>query len=176
MAIPIVEQIAQKILAALQSMDWEGVGIGVVGVTFGVGAGAFTSPTSGAVRPEQIATFQPKDYRIVITQGDMERIDAMSCPGNPPSQAWMVVFNIACIIRQSVDDVTPIDTLKNHFTSEVIQALTTDPWPTWDGLAYNSYVRTIEQYQASDGSNAGHMLKLEVHYRTDENNPFSVRA
>jgi len=176
MATSIVEQIAQKIMARLGAMDFEGIGIGSVAVTFGVGSGIYVSPTAGAVRPQRISTFQPKDFRVVVTQDNLIRNDAMSCPGNPPSQAWDVTFIIACIIRQSETDVTAVDSIKNNFWGEVHKALVAGDWPTWDGLAYNSYIREVENYQADDGRDSGSKLKLDVHFRTSELDPFTVRG
>jgi hypothetical protein len=131
--------------------------------------------TGGVVRPTRIGNFQPKDSQIIITQGDKTPNDELSWPGNPPAIAWEFPFEIACVLRQSEADETPIDTLKNEFEANVIKALNIGSnWWAWNNLAVDSKISSVTDYQASDGSGSGFSITLTITYRVAENDPYEV--
>lgn len=164
MATSVPEQIALKVKTRLGLIS--------------TGSG-YETTTTGVVRPTRIATFQPKDYQIVVTQGDLEPNPDLSHPGNPPAKAWDLPFLIAGILRTSELDTTASDSLKNQFGADVVKALgvpTSGDWAQWDGLAINSDVSGVEDYQSSDGAESGFKVTLVVTLRTDETNLYNVRA
>ena len=162
MATSVAEQIAVIVKTRL----------GLISTTSG-----YETTTSGVKRPTQIATFRPEDYQIILTQGDITPNDEYSRPGNPPAQAWDMPFVIAAILRPSDESTTASDTLKNQFWADCVKALTNaTPWHTFGGLAFNSKIGPVENYQSDDGSGSGFKLELMVQFRVDETNPYTARA
>lgn len=152
---PVIEQIAAKIKQRL-----------------GLTAGA-----SGVVRPTRTGGFKPEDYQLVFMQESKTENKALSCPGNPPLQAWDVPFRIAAELLQSKLDKSAIDTLRNQFEAAVQVAITNDSeryWAQWGGLAINSHLTTVETYLDESETVAGFQTILMVQYRTPETNPFEV--
>jgi hypothetical protein len=149
---PISEQIIQLLY---ERLELSGVAVG------------------GVIRPTQTGGFQPKDYQIIITQGSKSPNDDLSYPGNPPAVAWDWPISIAAIVRQSEDDLTAIDTLKNQFCADVSKAITTgSQWWNWNNLAIDTKISDITDYQASDGSGSGCELTVTITYRVAEDDPY----
>jgi hypothetical protein len=124
-----------------------------------------------------VAKWQPKDNVLHVHQGDIVENPEMNCPGNPPAKGWTVVAAVAAILKPSDTDTTPIDTYKNRAWAVIVQAVTdADLWHQWGGLAVNSTIGPIEDYTAEDGSGSGVFVRISIHFRTDENNPYNVRA
>jgi hypothetical protein len=130
-----------------------------------------------AYRSTQIATWQPKDQVTHIFQGNIVANEAFSCPGNPPAKGWTLEAGIAGIVKPSDRDATAVDTYKNRLSADIIGAITNDPlWHNWDGLAINSDTPTIEDYTGTDGAASGVIVRVDIHFRTDENNLYNARA
>ena len=128
-------------------------------------------------RSANIATWQPKNDTMHVYQGDITENREIDCPGNPPAKGWTIEAIVAAILRPSQTDVTPIDTFKNRAWAAIVQAVTDAPlWHNWGGLSLNTDIGTIEDFTADDGSGSGVMVRLSIHFRTDENNPYNVRA
>lgn len=162
MAYPVSERIVQAVRTRLLTID---------------GTGDFETEVESVNRPRRISTFSPKDYQIVVTQGNMTHNVELSHPGNPPAQAWDLPIIIAGILRPSESNTTAIDTLKNTFGADCILALTdATAWHTFGGLAINSMISDVEDYQADDGSASGFKMTVLVTFRVDENNPYTVRG
>jgi hypothetical protein len=133
--------------------------------------------TRTAYRSANVAKWQPKDNVLHVHQGDIVENAELNCPGNPPAKGWTVVAAIAAILKPSDTDTTPIDTYKNRAWAVIVQAVTdADLWHQWGGLAVNSTIGPIEDYTAEDGSGSGVFVRISIHFRTDENNPYNVRA
>ena len=128
-------------------------------------------------RPSRTGGFRPKDYQLIFTQDSKTPNEALSCPGNPPLQAWDVPFRIAGELLQSKEDRRPIDQLRNEFEADVIKSLTTVSdgyWAQWDGLAINTKMSAVETYTEVEEVVAGFHVIMTVTYRTPENNPYEV--
>ena len=159
MAIPVSEQIAVIIRNRLALIST---------------ANSYETTTTGVVRGTQRGDFQPKDYQIVLTQGNKTENKELSCPGSPPLVAWDQPFLIAGILRQSETDQTAIDTLKNVFEADVIKALNTGvAWWNMEAKAINSTVSGATWNQSDSGSDSSFELTLLVTYRTAENDPYT---
>ena len=162
LAVPVIERIAQKVQERL----------GLISERLG-----FQTTASETVRPSRKGNFRPKDYQLVFAQeGETENPD-LSCPGNPPLQAWNAPFRIAAELLQSKNDKTAVDTLRNIFKADVQRAITRSNrgyWAQWDGLAINSRIGAVETYLDESDQVAGFHTILTVIYRTPENNPFEV--
>lgn len=130
-----------------------------------------------AYRSANVATWQPKDNVLHVHQGDIVENPGMDCPGNPPAKGWTVEAVVAAILKPSEADTIPIDTYKNRAWANIVQSVTdADLWHNWGGLAIDSNVGTIEDFTGDDGSGSGVMVRISIHFRTDENNPYNVRA
>jgi cytochrome b len=128
-------------------------------------------------RSTRVATWQPKDLVIVVYQGAIARNDELSHPGNPPAQAWDMEVVVAGLVKPSDTVTTAVDTFKNRFWSEIVKAANTGTaWHTWGGLAINSIAQGVEDFTDDTGAIAGVKVTFLITFRTDENNPFNVRA
>lgn len=133
--------------------------------------------TRTAHRSANIATWQAKDNVMHVYQGDIVENREIDCPGNPPAKGWTVEAVVASILKPSQTDTTPIDTYKNRAWAAIVQAVTNASlWHQWGGLAINTDIGTIEDFTGDDGSGSGVMVRMSIHFRTDENNPYNVRA
>jgi len=161
MALPISEQIAVKVRTRL----------GLISTDNG-----YEVDVAGVYRPNKVAQFHPENYQVIVTQGDVSMNEELSHPGNPPATAWDLPFEIAGILRISDTNTTSLATHKNVFWADVVKALTdATAWYNWDQLAINSIISDVADYQDTDG-NSGFKLTLKVTFRTDETNPYNVRA
>lgn len=163
MATPINEQIAVKLKTRLGLISSDN---------------SYETTISEVVRPTQRGNFHPQDWQLFVTQEGEEPNAEMSHPGNPPAQAWDLVFSVIGMIRQGKDETTANDTHKNQFKADVIKAVTVPQasWHNWDGLAINTTFGSVEPYRADDGSGSGFQMAVNVLYRVSENDPYEVRA
>jgi len=133
--------------------------------------------TTDTQRPTRIGTWRPKDGTIVVTQTTIERDDELSYAGNPPVQAWNMGVMVACVLKPSDRDTVAIDTYRNRLWAEVIKACCDVPrWHTWGEKAINSLVNSAEEHTDDNGAFAGVKVMMMITFRTDEGNPFNVRA
>lgn len=133
--------------------------------------------TSDTQRSTRVGTWQPKDGTIVVYQGSLTENPELSCQGNPPAKAWNMEVVIACLLKPSDTDTTPIDTYKNRIWAEIVKAVNTGTnWHSMGGLALDSNFGSVEDHTDGDGAFAGVKLSLNVLFRVDEDNPFNVRA
>lgn len=134
---------------------------------------AFTT----AYRSTRVATWQPKDLVVHVHQGAITPSADFSCPGNPPAQGYEVEAIVAGIVKPSDTDTTAIDTLKNRLGADIIVAATDAVlWHQWGGLALNTTIGPIEDYTEETGGLSGVVVRFTIAYRTDEGNPYNVRA
>ena len=137
----------------------------------------FETTVSEVVRPKRLENPSPKDYQLVLSQGDKTENREHSCPGNPPIIAWDFPILIRGILRPSEENDTAIDTLKNTFEADVMKAVNTgNAWWNMSGLAINSRMSPVTDYESDDGAEGGFEITLTVIYRTDENDPYTVRT
>jgi len=130
-----------------------------------------------AFRSTRVATWQPLDQVTHIYQLSNTPTPEVSCPGNPPAQGWTLQAAVAGIAKPSDRDLTPIDTFKNRLGADIVGAITTGAaWYNWDGLAINTMLSDIEEYVGDDAAAHGVIVKMNIIYRTDENDLYTVRA
>ena len=134
---------------------------------------AYTS----AFRSTKVATWQPKDLVIHVEQGEMTPRPELGFPGNPPAQAYEVAVIISGITKPSDDDTTPIDQLRNRLSAEIIKAATNAArWHTWGELAIDTQLGNIEPHVSEDGGMPAVKVNMAITFRTDEDDPYQVRA
>ena len=137
------------------------------------------------IRPTRLGTWTPRDLQIVVVQGDPERVPELDIPGNPPAECNRQIFNIYCHVRTSESSDEPADKTVNAFAADVKKAVCT-PQATWHNFestcgttttrwAINAEWLTQENIESGEGCD-GIKLPLAITYRTDENDPYSVRA
>lgn len=130
-------------------------------------------------RPKRLSTFAPRDFQLVVTQGPITPNPALMRPGNPPAIAWVAPFAIEGTLRDSETSTTAVDTWRNRFLADVMRAVTEDDtpnWWTWGGNAIDTTFGTVTNIDDEDGSHNGFQLIMQVTFRTDEGNPYNVRA
>lgn len=139
------------------------------------------TPASEVIRPTRLGGYTPKHLQIVLTQEAPAINEELGCPGNPPATAFDLLFNIRCHVLPSEKDITVVDEIINTFAADVVMVVTDEvthdqgPWYTMNDLAINAEFQTQEAIEP-DGSFVGVNVPLLVTYRTDENNPYNVRA
>ena len=137
------------------------------------------------IRPTRLGSWTPRDLQIVVVQGDAERVETLDVPGNPPAECNRQIFNLYCYVRSSESDDEPSDKTVNAFVADVKKAVC-DPQATWHNFAsvcgttttnwaINAEWLTPENIESGEGCD-GIKLILAITYRTDENNPYNVRA
>ena len=132
---------------------------------------------TNAYRSRRIGTWQPKDLVVHVHQGTITPNAEMSCPGNPPAQAYDLEVIVAGIVKPSDDSTTAIDTFKNRMSADIVKAATdASLWHQWGALAVNTTIGPVEEYTEETGGLAGVVVRFFVTFRTAENDPYSVRA
>ena len=127
-------------------------------------------------RSTRIATWQPKDWSLHVYQQSLEAAPDVSCPGNPPAQGWLLTAVVAGIVKPSDNETIAIDTFRNRMGAEIITAATdATNWHTWGSLALNTMFGNIEPYIEETGGTSGVMVRFAITFRTDENDPYTVR-
>jgi|GEM_PF-1497397 len=158
---PIVTKISDEIFTRLETL-----------ITEPNDAFTFTN----VVRPTKIATYTPAHGLIVLTRGEITRVNDLDCPGNPPAVALTQQFNIRLILMPSERNQDAIDTLLNQFASDVRKCICqpASSWHTFDGNAlYANFGPQI--VFTSDGGVDGANMQLLVTYRVSEDDPTERR-
>lgn len=129
-------------------------------------------------RSTRIGTWQPKDNTLVVNFLTLERNEELSCPGNPPAQAWDMEVEICGLIKPSDTDTTAVDTYKMRLHAEIIKACCDgiSRWWTWGEKAIDSRFSTAEEHTDDNGAFAGVKVTMTATFRTDEDNPFNLRG
>jgi hypothetical protein len=128
------------------------------------------------IMPKRLSGYTPKDRQIVLTRESEERVPELDCPGNPPSEAKRATFAIRCHVLPSEKDTTPVEEYCDVIAADVKRAIgDASQWHTMGGLAINTEWLDPVAIN-SDGSFGGIAVVLAVTFRTDENNPYNVRA
>ena len=129
------------------------------------------------VRPVRLDDFTPQHLQILLTKGTEEIVDELSYPGNPPSIAKRVIFNIRCVVMTDEHDTTPIDTVVDMFVADVQKVVSglDNHWYTFADKAIIADFLPVELVQAEGGID-GANVPIAITYRHSEGNPYEVRA
>lgn len=134
--------------------------------------------TTDVQRSPRVAAWQPKNGTLVVNLMTIEENESLSCPGNPPAKAWDMEVEICALLKPSDRDITAIDSYRNRIHADIV-AICSDGiprWHTWGDLAIDSRFTLAEPYTDDDGAFAGIKTTLFVTFRTDEDNPYNLRA
>jgi len=160
------EIIAEQIVAKVRTR--------LAAITTGAGY-QFTTP--GAIRPLRFVGDRLQNLQIIVTQGGMPKNESLSYMGNPPAVARDLTVMCSCYGLPAESDTNPADYWRNRIFGAMSKALTTgDAWWNWDGLAINSSVGDPSPIAEGSTGNVGVQLPITITFRTDENNPFNLRA
>lgn len=130
----------------------------------------------GPVRPTRIADYAPEHSLIVLTRGEVARINELDCPGNPPSLAYQQTFLVRVHIAPSERDKTPVERYEDVAEAELIKAICGPPmWYKMGGNAIDTELGPV-QTSVSEGGYDGIALPVIVTYRVSEGNPYEVRS
>lgn len=160
---PVVELIAQELYDRLNAMATEPY--------------TYQTHVSSVIRPKTRNDEAPEHLKIILKQDTLtERVPDLDYPGNPPAVARRVTFRVHCY-QQSEDDTGNFDALIQQFASDVVKAVTVtgNAWHSMDGNAVDSEFGEFEQI-GPDGGLRGIIVPVIVTYRTDEDDPYTVRA
>lgn len=85
----------------------------------------------------------PKDLQVIVSVGDMVRVEASDLPGNPPRECWEVEYRLKLRIMADEADQEPIDKKMIRFVRDVRQAITggyvyNPAWFTMNGAALSA--------------------------------------
>lgn len=129
------------------------------------------------VRPTRLGAFTPKDSQIVITYANPELVPELMCPGNPPAEAWRQVFNLYLHTMPSESDEEVVDSIRSRFIADVRRVVCTPSatWHNFGGYAINAEWEQMQNIESGE-SCGGVLMPLAVIYRTDEGDPYTVRA
>jgi hypothetical protein len=160
---PVIERIAQELyqrLAALTDDD-----------------STAETKVSEVIRPKRFEDYTPKHLQIVMKFGASAIVPELMCPGNPPAIARAQTINLHLHVMPSELDANPVDELEQQFIADVIESVTTsqNTWHTFGGLAIDAEWQDVEDI-IGDGGPDGVTLPIAITYRTDEGNPYNVRA
>lgn len=165
--LTVVDNIAAELIERLETLIW------VDALT----PGAEQTQVCEVIQPTRLGNYTPKDLQIVVMQASPTRVPELDCPGNPPATAMQQIFNIHCHVRSSEEDTAEVDGTINRFAADVRKAVCTpqNTWHTFGGYAVIAEWLTQENIDSGEGTD-GINIPLAVTYRTDEDDPYTVRA
>lgn len=140
-------------------------------------SGTEQTTVSEVVRPTRLGTYTPKDLQIVVLQANPELVPELMCPGNPPAEAWRQVFNLYLHSKPSETDTESADAKINRFIADVRKVVCTPAatWHNFGGWSIDAEWQTMENIDSGEGID-GVNMPIAITYRTDEGNPYNVRA
>ncbi len=154
MSIPVIETIAAEVLDRINEITV---------------ANGFNQ-TLVAVRPKRLLFFTDTwdDLTVIVAQGD-ESDRAIGVGGYGVSDIGQMFDIMVVVIDSDTTDAT-IDTRINQVAADIIKKLKDDI--TRGGSAYDTIVLPAERFSWSD-SFSGITVKVEVRYRTREDDPYT---
>ena len=137
----------------------------------------YNTKVNEVIRPSRLESYTPKDMQIVLTTESIETVPELMYPGNPPAVAKRITFNIHCNVMNDEKVIEPIDTIVHMFAADVEQIVTSDSstWHTFDNNAVDAQFLSHVPHSAAGGFD-GVNVPIAIIYRTDENDPYQVRA
>lgn len=99
----------------------------------------------------------PKDLQVIVSVGDMVRVETSDLPGNPPRECWEIEYRLKCRVMADETDQEPIDKKLMRIVRDARQAITGgatyDPrWYTMNEVAFSAKWGTTMTRTAHDGT------------------------
>lgn len=160
MPTPVLESIAETIVTRIK-------------------AGTYTEnyQIQKVTRPNKLQTNKSLEHlHCLVMQGNPERGE-LDHDGNPIAYAFNVPYLVYVHLRPSDTETTPLDTIVNYVTADVLKAITTPnaTWHNFDSKAVNADY-DFEHVVADDGSEAAVLITLRVETRFSQVDPYTFRA
>lgn len=139
--------------------------------------GSENTTVSEVVQSTRLGTFTPQDLQIVVQQSNPELVPELMCPGNPPAEAWSQTFNLYLHMMPSEIDTDNIDAIRNRFIADVRKVVCTpsETWHNFENWSIDARFETMQNIEAGEGC-GGVVMPLTIIYRTNEGDPYTVRA
>jgi hypothetical protein len=130
---------------------------------------------SEVAEPTRFGGYRPRDWQVVVNQGETRPFEAYDIPSNPPAVGQETIFNLRCRCMTSETDPTAKDTYANQFSADVCKAIrTASDWYGFSGKAVDAYFGDSVITQEDDGG-SGVLVQLVVRYRHNEGDPYTAR-
>lgn len=150
---PITELITLDVIAALKSIR----------VSNGYSFDAIVEREE----PKRGNTIQPSS--VIVREGEEDPLDS---PGTGIHE-WNKPLYIECYAVETDDSTTAAKQRANGMNADVIKALRANNGWTRNGLAVDTLVRSPRQILPENGGYYGVSVQIDVHYRTNENDPYT---
>lgn len=117
---------------------------------------------------------------LVVQQRPSRPLPRLNCPGNPPANAFNVIFDLNCYVDQRINDESKYTEACNAIVRLVVHAIThpeDEPylWHTFDGLAINAQIGESRDLIDENSVTLGVTVPLTIQYRVAENDHTVVR-
>jgi len=140
-------------------------------------ADGYDFTVAGVNRASRFGGVSPTHLQVYVSMESLTPNDEISCQGNPPALGWEMVVKCALIATPNEDDEFAADAWRLHAYAAMSKAITTGVvWWQWDGLAINSMIGKPEMIINAEQGQVGAQTFVTIHFRTDENDPFTARA
>jgi hypothetical protein len=161
--VPVSERIAEEVFKRVQKLHADY---------------SENTPVSGVMRITAEDDLSPRDKWIVMHVEDPEIDDELSHPGNPPATAWRLVVKLTYYVMPSSLDTTPLDTYRQYALADMRKVIcgVGVTWRTWNGLAIDTRFLSPVKIASTGEGLAGVSFPISILYRTDQDNPYTVRA
>jgi hypothetical protein len=143
---------------------------------------AIATPTyqfsvAGVTRGKRTDNQSPRNLQVYVSVDSLAEEPTLDLIGNPPAKGYRLIVRCSLVIVSTETDTTAADTWRMRGFGAMSRALTSVAnWWRWGNLAINTTIGNPElQVNAAQGQMGVH-LPVEILFRTDENNPYNVRA
>lgn len=161
-AIPVVERIAREIEDRLDNVL--------------IANGYEVNLT--VVRPTRTGSnVSPQNGLCIVTQApEAARDETNDIDGNPPAMAWLQDFIVTLVLAPTDSSTDPIDQVANIYAADAERGITSSTDHDWANFGgWSIEARQTGRNVDCDGQLATVRLTYSVLYRTNENDPYTVR-
>lgn len=161
-SIPVIEQIARKAAARLESVH---------------PGNGYIFKVAEVVRPKRRNDYSPSDGVAVLQMQSFDQGDPET--DSQGLKMWRTVnYKIDVFIEPADNDERPYDLLCAIAIAEIERAFTVDFYPTsgigpFAGKASNAYFNAPQILEDQNGRSAGVRLNLAVRYRHTDTDPYT---
>ena len=137
----------------------------------------YNTNVTSVIRPRRLESRTIQDRQIVIIEGAHDRVPELDHEGNPPAEAWRLVFNIYCHVKNDERKCEAIDKICKTFAADVKKAVCSvdSRWYTFGENAIDAVWQSTEPISAQGGFD-GVNTPIAITYRVSEDDPYEVRA
>lgn len=162
MLLAIPERIAQEIIDRLKEIQI---------------VNSYDFDITDVIRPDRVArNWTPKNFRVLLVQGNEERMPELDHEGNPPAICWQIEYQIKMFLRDLDKSEIAHAVSENRAAANIRKAITNNSmWYTMNDVALFAEFGSTEPFISNEGDHQGVSIPLTVTYRASETDPFEVR-